>query len=374
VSLGLRNEWQSHLGGVWHPAPRLGATWAPSADGRTTIRGGFGVFHDWYDASTYEETLQTDGTRGQEISIESPGYPDPFAGGESVVLPAGRVQQSPDLKMPTVRQSTVAVERRLGAGLRVNATYTHRSGHHLLRGRNLNAPGPNGIRPDPQVGNLIEIRSVGRMREDQLHTSISGRLPWRRAFLSLRYTLGRSLDDGNGPTWLPADPANPDAEWGPASDDRRHELSFFGAADVLPSVQAGVTLRAQSAPPYTITTGEDDNGDTVFNDRPFGVGRNTARGSGMFRLDLRLTYRLGVGEPATAGDGGGAQRPPRGRGRGGNWRTEHRAMVEFYVRANNVLNNVNYTGYRGALTSPFFGQPTSAQSARQIEIGTMVMF
>jgi hypothetical protein len=374
VSLGLRNEWQAHLGGVWHPAPRLGATWAPSADGRTTIRGGFGVFHDWYDASTYEETLQTDGTRGQEISIESPGYPDPFAGGESVVLPAGRVQQSPDLKMPTVRQSTVAIERRLGAGIRVNATYTHRSGHDLLRGRNLNAPDPDGVRPDPQVGNLIEIRSVGRMREDQLHTSVSGRLPWRRAFLSLRYTLGKSLDDGSGPTWLPADPANPEAEWGPASDDRRHELSFFGAADVLPSVQAGVTLRAQSAPPYTITTGEDDNGDTVFNDRPSGVGRNTARGSGMFRLDLRLTYRLGIGDPATTGDGGGAQRPPRGRDRGGNWRTEHRAMVEFYVRANNVLNNVNFTGYRGALTSPFFGQPTSAQSARQIEIGTMVMF
>jgi hypothetical protein len=137
-------------------------------------------------------------------------------------------------------------------------------------------------------------------------------------------------------------------------------------------VQAGFTLRAQSAPPYTITTGTDDNGDTVFNDRPAGVGRNSARASGQFRLDLRLSWRLGMGAPGAGA--GGPQRGRGGPGRGADWRSQHRALVELYVRATNVLNTVNYTGYRGTLTSPFFGEPTSARAARQIELGTMLMF
>jgi hypothetical protein len=214
------------------------------------------------------------------------------------------------------------------------------------------------------------------MKEDQLRTSLGGQLPWRHAFLSVRYTLGQSFDDGNGATSLPANNEFPD-EWGPSSDDVRHEVSLFGVADVLSSLQAGFTLRAQSASPYTITTGHDDNGDTVFNDRPAGVGRNSARGAGRFRLDLRLSWRLGVGAAGTAAQNGGGPRGGRGGGRGGrggDWRSQHRALVELYLRATNVLNNVNYTGFRGTLTSQFFGQPTSARSARQIEIGTMLMF
>ncbi len=371
IGFGLRNEWQSKLQQTWNPAPRLGVTWAPFKDGRTTVRGGYGVFHSWYEGATYEDTLQSDGTRGQEISIESPGYPDPFVGGETVVLPAGRVIGSPDLEMPTVRQASLGIERRLGGGMRVEAAYIRRTGDNLMRGRNVNAPGLDGARPDPSIGNVIEIRSIGRMREDQLRTSVSGQVPWHHAFASLRYTFGHAFDDGNGPTSLPANNASPD-EWGPASDDVRHELSIFGVADVLSSLRASIALRAQSASPYPITTGRDDNGDTVFNDRPAGVGRNSARGAGQFRLDLRLSWRLGMGEPSSAAQAGG--RPPRGRERGGDWRAEHRALVELYVRATNVLNTVNDTGFRGTLTSPFFGQATSARAARQLQIGTLLMF
>jgi hypothetical protein len=374
VGLGLRNEWQSHLQGSWNPAPRLGVTWAPFKSGQVTLRGGYGVFHDWYDESDYEDTLQTDGTRGQDVTIEDPGYPDPFLGGQAIVLPSGRVIASSDLEMPVVRQSSIGIERRLGKGMRLDATYIHRSGDNLMRGRNLNAPGPDGVRPDPSVGNVTEIRSIGRMKEDQLRTSLGGQLPWRHAFLSVRYTLGQSFDDGNGATSLPANNEFPN-EWGPSSDDVRHEVSVFGVADVLSSLQAGFTLRAQSASPYTITTGRDDNGDTVFNDRPDGVGRNSARGAGQFRLDLRLSWRLGMGGPSTAAQNGGGRGGGPGRGPGGgNWRSQHRALVELYVRATNVLNNVNYTGFRGVQSSDFFGQATSARAARQLEIGTMLMF
>ncbi|MGE5362032.1 MAG: hypothetical protein ACM3NQ_23700 [Bacteroidales bacterium] len=52
-----------------------------------------------------------------------------------------------------------------------------------------------------------------------------------------------------------------------------------------------------SAPPYNVTIGFDDNGDTIFNDRPAGVGRNSARGAVAFDVMARLGW--GFGSSAT---------------------------------------------------------------------------
>ena len=41
--------------------------------------------------------------------------------------------------------------------------------------------------------------------------------------------------------------------------------------------------------------------------------------------------------------------------------------MELFIRADNVLNPVNYGGYSGNLSSPFFGQPTSAQQPRRAD-------
>ena len=59
-------------------APRLGLTWAPGKNGRTTIRTSYGVFYNWLGTNVYEQTLRVDGVRQQEINIINPTYPDPF--------------------------------------------------------------------------------------------------------------------------------------------------------------------------------------------------------------------------------------------------------------------------------------------------------
>jgi hypothetical protein len=51
-----------------------------------------------------------------------------------------------------------------------------------------------------------------------------------------------------------------------------------------------------------------------------------------------------------------------------------RYTLELYAQAYNALNHVNALNFSGVLTSPFFGQPTSAAAPRRVEIGTRLTF
>ena len=49
--------------------PRGGVTWAPFKGGKTTVRAGGGLFFDWFDAETYEQTLRVDGQHQPKLAI-----------------------------------------------------------------------------------------------------------------------------------------------------------------------------------------------------------------------------------------------------------------------------------------------------------------
>ena len=141
----------------------------------------------------------------------------------------------------------------------------------------------------------------------------------------------------------------------------------------------GTSVRVQSGLPYNITTGRDDNGDTVSNDRPAGVTRNTARGTATVDIGARLSWSIGFG---------GAAPPPAGpqvrivRGgdadplssMGGGDMNQKRYGLELYVQGYNLLNHLNALNYSGVLTSPFFGQATSAAPPRRLEVGARLTF
>ncbi len=387
ISGGLRHELQTHLADRWNAGPRAGFTWSPFRSGRTTVRGGGGIFYDWLDADTAEQTLRVDGVRQQDIVVRNPGYPDPFAGGAAQqVLPTSKYALAGDLVMPTRAMFNVGLSQQLSRTLAANVSVTHTEGTDRLRGRNINAPHADGSRPDPLLGNVTEVESTARMRGTSINTGLNMNIPSRRTFLFANYSWIRQENDADGPFSLPANSYDLSGEWAAAAGVPHHVFSGIVNTTLMKSIRLGVSATARTGSPYNITTGRDDNGDTVFNDRPAGVSRNGGMTKGMWDVAARVSYAFGFGErPApTAGAGGPTmviQRigGPGGAGDmlgaiGGGGAENKRLRFEIFASAQNVFNHVNPIGYSGVMTSPFFGHPTAAMSGRRIDIGVRIGF
>jgi hypothetical protein len=117
-----------------------------------------------------------------------------------------------------------------------------------------------------------------------------------------------------------------------------------------------MTVALASGRPYSLTTGHDDNNDTIANDRPDGVRRNSLQGPGAATLDLRWSkeFHLKAAKKGTKRDEGPA--------------------VTLGLSAFNALNRVNYTGYVGNQSSPFFGLPVAARPARRVQLNVNFSF
>ena len=274
MSFGLRYEAQTHTDDYLNFAPRFGSTWSPLKSGATTVRGGVGIFYEWYDSQLYEQTLRVDGTRQTDLVVQNPGFPDPFEGGDVVVLPASRYQQAADLVLPRTFRTNVGVEQAVGKYGRINVGYSFARGSDLLRGRNVNAPLADGTRPDAEWGNVTLIESTARSQAHVVNTGFNINLPWRRTFLFVNYSLAKAMNDTDGAFSLPVDSFDAGAEIAPAQGDVRHRVSGMFNMNLWQGFKLATSFSGNSAPPYNITTGRDDNNDTVSNDRPTGVGRN----------------------------------------------------------------------------------------------------
>jgi hypothetical protein len=387
LSGGLREELQTHLDDHSNLAPRIGLTWSPFKSGKTTIRGGAGLFYDWLDAGTFEQTLRVDGVHQRDMVVRNPGYPNPFGGDSNQeILPPSKYALASSLVQPLRKMVNIGFSQQLTPTLNANISVGHSSGTDRFRGRNVNAPRADGTRPDPTLGNVTEVESTARMRGSSFNAGLNLNIPSRRTLLFANYSWLRQENDADGPFSLPADSYTLAGEWGPADGVPHHIFSAIVNTTVRKNIRLGLTATARTGTPYNITTGHDDNGDTVFNDRPLGTSRNTATTKGTWDMGARVSYAFGFGNrQAGAGMGGGPtvviQRVGAVGGGadmlnalGGGGADDKRVRFELYVSAQNLLNHVNPIGYSGVMTSPFFGEPTAAMPARRIDVGLRMGF
>ena len=405
LSLGLRYETQSNIGDRNNFDPRIGVAY--TLDGNTAIRGGVGLFHQRLNAGTVLSLLRLDGTRQSELVISNPICPDPFRDGifrcdpgnaGEVEVPDSVRQRSEDLALPYSMNTSLSVERRLPHGIQLSATYEFVRGIHLYRSRNINAPLPGAlVRPDPLRGNINLLESTALSSYHAFEIRMQQRVG--PTMVVMNYRLSSQKNDSDGPFSLPANNFDLASEWGRAGRDERHSLRTFMTFSLPWGLRATPHMMIGSGRPYDIITGFDDNGDTEVRDRPAGVARNSGDGPGMFNISLNLAKTIslrrengdrnvrrggadgGRGQGQTGqnfmqrggGPGFGGGRPnfgggPGGRGGGGG------PELTLFVDVRNLLNHTNFTRYSGVLSSPFFGQPVSARSPREIGLGLRFNF
>jgi hypothetical protein len=377
LSPGVRYEIQTHLSDRNNFGPRMGLTWAPFKSGRTTLRGSFGLFYNWLSAATYEQTLRVDGFRQRDLFIVNPTYPEPGPGG--TVSTTNRYLLGQDVQMSRNLRVSAGVDQTISPKIRVNASFQTVRFADQMRGRNLNVP-IDGIRPDPNFANIIETVSDGAQHFDQLSTTVNlnfagggrsaGAALWnpRRTTLRIAYWIARISNNFDGPFIVPPS-GTLDGEWGPSAGDRRHRYQVALNTQALKNLNASFTLGGNTGTPYNITTGFDDNNDSLFNDRPAGVGRNSARTTAQVAITGSLTYSIALGAPT----GTRAQERPGGGERGAAPGSGRYRLV-FTAALNNLTNRPNFSGFSGIQTSPFFLTPTSVTNPRKVDFGVGIRF
>lgn len=416
ITGGVRYEAQTHVPDALNFAPRAGFTWAPFKSGKTTLRGSWGIFYDWLPTGTYAQTLQVDGFRQRELNIANPSYPDPGFIGSTP--PTNRYLLADNRDMAYSQRLSAGIAQALSRRISANVLYSYSYRYSLLTGRNLNTP-VAGVRPDPEFANIVLARSDAWGRQNTVNLSMNVNLAplppsggaaagpggpimigggdrmvmimgapggpaastgpwfsWRRGLsLSGFYNYGQNHDNTDGAFVIPFS-IFLDDEWGPAAFDRRHNGHLSITSSAIRNFSARLAFTGQSAPPLTIRTGIDDNGDLVFNDRPAGVGRNSARTDGVWNSMATFGYSFTLGKKQVT-SGGGVQIMGSPAGLSVNpapVTTSPRYRLNVSVSINNLLNRPVYSGYSGIITSRFFLQPTQATGVRRITFNTNVSF
>jgi hypothetical protein len=351
LMLGLRYDWQEHLTSITHFAPRIAFGYAPGG-GKTVFRAGAGIFYDRLSDQAVEQVSLLNGTQEQEFIVTHPSFPVASLVGikPSIWL------LDPNAQSPYLFQTSLSVEHPLFQTLRGTLEYRYLRGVHLFRARDINAP-LSGARPDPNLFLERLVESTGLLRSNALIASLQGRVKKAVKFKA-QYTLSRSDDNTDGPLVLPADSRNLGLEWGRSSFDMRHRFVLAGTSDLPGAFRIGLMLVANSGTPFNITTGSDDNGDGVANDRPPGVTRNTGDGPGFVQTDLRVSklFNFYKGPLNEDGDVSGFRK------------------MELSIDAFNLFNRANLTNIIGQVSSPRFGQATSALAARTIQMSLRFNF
>lgn len=395
-SPGVRYEVQTHLRDWKAIGPRFGFTYAPFKSGKTSLRASWGIFYDWLSSGTYEQTLRIDGFRQQEISILNPSYPNP--GNVGSVSIGNKYLLDPNLQMARNQRLSAGISQQIGTHANISSTYSYTINTDVMRGDNLNAP-VNGVRPDKNFNNVIMSVADGQARSHNLITSASWqfaaptpalqreRFNIRRGGLNVSYFLAKARNNTDGAFQPPAT-GDLSQEWGPAFGDVRHRVNIGLSTSALRNLNINLAFSMASGAAYNITTGQDNNGDFIFNDRPAGYSRYAGRGDGQWNLNGNLNYNFTFGKPAGAPSAAAAatgaavmsalapmmamegQRvvvmngaPAGGPAPPGRYR------VSLFLRVSNLTNHANPFGYAGAMTSPSFGKPTSYQGVRSVNIG-----
>jgi hypothetical protein len=390
-------------------APRFGFAWTPARDGKTVVRGGYGLYYSQINLQIPNVADTLAGAQIAQTFVPLTGIPGLNNPRTGRTLTAADIYQTlaaqgvigrraitredlaqfglrpsvnaplsvvfgivDDFVNPWAHQASFEIERAVGAWA-VSAAYNFNRAAHLVRilDRNLFYTGrrADGAPTFGFYNPLLSQRNIFESTANSFYHSLilgAAKRFSRGVSLNAHYTFSKAIDEVTdfNTDFQPNDQLNARADRALSGFHQAHR--FVANAVLAPEALGGFTLSpilvAGSGRPFNVLTGFDNLGDRhSTTHRPVHAGRNIGRGPDYFTIDARLSRKFG-GE---------------------------KRNIEFVAEGFNLLNRTNFkslnntvgdvrlsdlprplVGLRGPTTEPL--SFTSAFDPRQFQLGVRV--
>jgi hypothetical protein len=220
--------------------PRFSFAWAPFSNKKTSVRGGFGSFHDRPEGNLiFSQTKLPPFT--PQVQYQNGDLSNPSGGTAPAAAPQGAISAiDPNLRLPTVYTYNFGIQHEFPRGYLLDVTYAGNVGHHLLRQPNINEPSfaaltanqaipsaqrpaTNSILPYPGYTNINYYMSDSNSNYNSLQTRLTKRRG--NSIFTVNYTWSHALADTpanfNSTTDV-IEWADRHFNYGPTNYDRRH--------------------------------------------------------------------------------------------------------------------------------------------------------
>ena len=406
---------------VWNIAPRIGFAYRVTADGRTSLRGGYGHFYTPIQASSFNPFTNiapfAPGFSFDGVSFQDPfgsvGVPNPFPeqygprvpGAEATFITPTELRAvfAQDFRTPLLRSWNVALERQIGADWAVRVAYIGNRGSYFFgaaeNSREINpaiyVPGASTVANTQARRQYRDFSRIGFYESTNISKYNSLQLNAEKRFgkglaVLASYTYSKKLDDYGWTT-----PDNRGFDYGLSREDVPHNLKFSnvwqvpqiggnqGWSRLINGWMVNTMVTWQSGFPFTVSSGRDNSFTGINRDRADFLGGNPDLGSDRPHGEMVARYfDTSLFVTNAVGTFGNSEknmiRGPR------FFNTDvallkvtnvsQRFGVQFRAEFFNIFNNVNFNAPNSNVASAQFGRITTALDPRILQFGLKLIF